>query len=172
MPSSRVGLEGDGIFPLTRSLPWVVILLDMKRNCVLLSVDKVCFSSHLSVTLLLTEPWNSLSQASMETKWLVIFQEKQGLFPEWELAEWQWMGQKKLSPPNWWTPSASKEGNLRLAWIAFAVIPCAVSPTRVCSTRSYAHLEKILKYVCKVGESCWKIFAPLWFSTDCTAGKN
>lgn len=68
-----------------------------------------------SVTLLFTEPWNSLPQASMEAKGLGIFQEEQGLFPGWEFPEWHWMGKKKKkSSPNWWTPSASKEGNQEL----------------------------------------------------------
>lgn len=92
-----------------------------------------------SVTLLFTEPWNSLPQASMEAKGLGIFQEEQGLFPGWEFPEWHWMGKKKKNLPQTdehLQPPRKEIRNLRFAWSGFAVISGGVSPTRVSSSRS------------------------------------
>lgn len=96
-PSSRVGWEGGDIFPLTKSCPWVVTLLDMERNCTTVCGQGLSFLT-LPVTLLVADLWNSLLQGSTDTKCLVILQEKPDLFPWWDLSELHWIWpNKKIS---------------------------------------------------------------------------
>lgn len=156
-PSSRVGWEGDGIFSLTRSCPWVVTLLDMERNCVLLSGDKVCLSSHclwLCLWLICETSCYKVVQTPS------VLQEKPDLFPWWKLSEWD----KKKSPPNRQMPLSSKERgsaqadldqelDLSLKWLCSDFL--WGSHTQVCSIRSQAHLREDTT-VWESGEGCWK----------------
>lgn len=74
------------------------MLSDMERNCVLLPVVKVCFSSHhLWLCFWLSHGTHCYKVVQKPS---VIIQEKPGLFPGWQFSELHWIRQhkKKIFP--------------------------------------------------------------------------